>query len=162
MSGYSPAPDDPPVEDDRPQDAQSNPTTDLDAYSEPAAVAASLLRVAGVTRIIDGLARGMTDDAIARSLGISSRTLNRRMTLIMDAVGARSRFQLGVHLTPELRAVLHEMTPDEVDAERPASPDESSTRPLRSAERLRRQLERRGRPIQAVMWLWLDPDEPRE
>jgi hypothetical protein len=118
--------------------------------------------VEGVTRIIDGLSRGMTDDAIARSLGVNSRTLNRRMTLMMDAVGARSRCQLGVRLTPELRAVLREMTPDEVDAERPASPDESSTRPLRSAERLRRQLERRGRPIQAVMWLWLDPDDPRD
>jgi len=156
MSGYSPSPD------DQPQDGPPRPSIAADAQSGTGATTASLLRIRDANRIIEGLARGMTDDAMARSLGISSRTLNRRMTLMMDALGARSRFQLGVRLTPELRAVLREMTPDEIDAGQPASPGESSTRPLRSAERLRRQLERRGRPIQAVMWLWLDPDEPRD
>lgn len=125
-----------------------------------AAVAASLLRINGVTQIIDGLARGMTDDAIARSLGISSRTINRRMTLLMEAVGAHSRFQLGFRLTPELRAAVDAIADVTAEADEPASPDRPTTRSLRLADRLRRQLDRRGRPIQAVMWLWLEGDEP--
>lgn len=150
MSGYSPSPDDPPT-----------PTglTD-DSAGDLAAVAASLLRIKGVTQIIDGLARGMTDDAIARSLSISSRTINRRMTLLMEAVGAHSRFQLGFRLTPELRAAVDAIADVTAEADEPASPDQPTTRSLRLADRLRRQLDRRGRPIQAVMWLWLEGDEP--
>jgi len=150
MSGYSASPED-----------AATPTglTD-DAAADLAAVATSLLRIDGLTQIIDGLARGMTDEAIARSLGISSRTINRRMTLLMEAVGAHSRFQLGFRLTPELRAAVDAIADITTDADESASPDRRTTRSLRLADRLRRQLERRGRPIQAVMWLWLEGDEP--
>lgn len=150
MSDYSPSSDDP-----------STPAglTD-DAAIDLAAVAASLLRINGLTQIIDGLARGMTDEAIARSLGISSRTINRRMTLLMEAVGAQSRFQLGFRLTPELRAAVDAIADITTDADESASADLGTTRSLRVADRLRRQLERRGRPVQAVMWLWVEGDEP--
>ncbi|WP_331721279.1 LuxR C-terminal-related transcriptional regulator [Streptomyces sp. NBC_00212] len=39
---------------------------------------------------------GMKDDAIARELGISSRTLTRMIATVMDALDARSRFEAGV------------------------------------------------------------------
>lgn len=47
-------------------------------------------------RILGLLAVGATDQQIARSLGISTRTVERRVRTIMDAVGAGTRFQAGV------------------------------------------------------------------
>ncbi|MEU6439954.1 helix-turn-helix transcriptional regulator [Streptomyces sp. NPDC047046] len=41
------------------------------------------------------LARGLTDDAIAKRLGVSSRTARRLSTALMKRLGARSRFQAG-------------------------------------------------------------------
>ncbi|MFJ4413072.1 LuxR C-terminal-related transcriptional regulator [Streptomyces sp. NPDC088925] len=41
------------------------------------------------------LARGLTDDAIAKRLGVSSRTARRVSTVLMKRLGARSRFQAG-------------------------------------------------------------------
>lgn len=43
------------------------------------------------------LGQGLKDDAIARSLGISSRTLRRMMTEVMRKLNADSRFQAGAH-----------------------------------------------------------------
>jgi DNA-binding CsgD family transcriptional regulator len=43
------------------------------------------------------LGQGLKDDAIARSLGISSRTLRRMMTDLMRKLEADSRFQAGAH-----------------------------------------------------------------
>lgn len=43
------------------------------------------------------LGMGMKDDAIARSLGISSRTLRRVVTDLMHKLKADSRFQAGAH-----------------------------------------------------------------
>ncbi|MGH3945938.1 MAG: LuxR C-terminal-related transcriptional regulator [Pseudonocardiaceae bacterium] len=45
--------------------------------------------------------QGLKDDAIARALGISSRTLRRLMTEVMRKLGATSRFQAGA------RAMAH-------------------------------------------------------
>lgn len=42
------------------------------------------------------LATGMKDEAIARDLGISVRTLGRRIGRLLDALGARTRFQAGL------------------------------------------------------------------
>lgn len=42
------------------------------------------------------LAAGLTDEAIARDLGISPRTLGRRITRMEELLGARGRFQLAV------------------------------------------------------------------
>lgn len=42
------------------------------------------------------LAVGATDDAVARALGVSSRTLRRMTTVILEKIGARSRFEAGV------------------------------------------------------------------
>lgn len=44
-------------------------------------------------------ASGMKDEAMARSLGISSRTLRRITSEIMSKIGAESRFQAGVKAT---------------------------------------------------------------
>ncbi|MEU2097112.1 LuxR C-terminal-related transcriptional regulator [Streptomyces globisporus] len=38
---------------------------------------------------------GVTDEAIAHQLGISSRTLSRSLEALMTLLGATSRFQLG-------------------------------------------------------------------
>lgn len=40
------------------------------------------------------LSAGMTDAAIARTLGVSPRTVARRVGALQDRLGARSRFQL--------------------------------------------------------------------
>jgi DNA-binding CsgD family transcriptional regulator len=42
------------------------------------------------------LAAGLTDDAIARELGVSERTVGRRVARLEQVLGAASRFQLGL------------------------------------------------------------------
>lgn len=46
-------------------------------------------------QLLDLLARGYKDEAIARYLGWSLRTVRRRVARLMDELGARTRFQLG-------------------------------------------------------------------
>ncbi|MGP4027017.1 winged helix-turn-helix transcriptional regulator [Actinomadura sp. 3N407] len=46
--------------------------------------------------VLTMLAAGLTDDAIARRLAISTRTVQRRVREICDRLGARTRFQAGV------------------------------------------------------------------
>ena len=48
-------------------------------------------------RMMTLLAAGFKDDAIARQLTLSSRTVGRRVAELMDMLGARTRFQAGVH-----------------------------------------------------------------
>lgn len=48
-------------------------------------------------RMMTLLAAGFKDDAIARQLTLSSRTVGRRVAELMDLLGARTRFQAGVH-----------------------------------------------------------------
>jgi DNA-binding CsgD family transcriptional regulator len=43
------------------------------------------------------LASGLTDESIARQLGISTRTVQRLIRDFMDSFGAQTRFQAGVH-----------------------------------------------------------------
>lgn len=47
-------------------------------------------------RLVNLLATGMKDEAIARQLGISGRTLRRRIAQIQEQLGASSRFQAGL------------------------------------------------------------------
>jgi DNA-binding NarL/FixJ family response regulator len=46
--------------------------------------------------LIGFLAAGETDAAIARRLGITRRTLQRRLRPVLERLGAQSRFQAGV------------------------------------------------------------------
>lgn len=46
-------------------------------------------------RLITLLLSGLTDEAIARQLGIGYRTVQRRVAGLMDSLGAHSRFQAG-------------------------------------------------------------------
>jgi DNA-binding CsgD family transcriptional regulator/sugar-specific transcriptional regulator TrmB len=48
------------------------------------------------TDLINLLASGMKDEAIARQLGISGRTLRRRISQVEEQLGATSRFQAGL------------------------------------------------------------------
>jgi sugar-specific transcriptional regulator TrmB/DNA-binding CsgD family transcriptional regulator len=48
-------------------------------------------------RLLTLLAAGLKDDTIARQLGISSRTVGRRVAELMDRLGARTRFQAGIY-----------------------------------------------------------------
>jgi hypothetical protein len=50
---------------------------------------------APVDDLIPLLAAGLTDEAAARQLGISRRTLQRRIQALMETLDARSRFQAG-------------------------------------------------------------------
>lgn len=47
-------------------------------------------------QVIDLLGQGVKDESAARSLGLGVRTYRRRVAELMDALGARSRFQAGV------------------------------------------------------------------
>ncbi|WP_336204157.1 response regulator transcription factor [Nonomuraea sp. LPB2021202275-12-8] len=42
------------------------------------------------------LAAGLKDEAVARQLGVSLRTVHRRVSELMDRLGARTRFQAGL------------------------------------------------------------------
>lgn len=44
------------------------------------------------------LAAGLTDEAIARQLGLAPRTVQRRVRQLMDRCGAQTRFQAGVQV----------------------------------------------------------------
>jgi DNA-binding NarL/FixJ family response regulator len=46
--------------------------------------------------ILEQLAEGVKDDAIAHRLGLSVRTCRRHIAAIMEHLGASSRFQAGV------------------------------------------------------------------
>lgn len=48
-------------------------------------------------RLMTLLAAGFKDDAIARHLALSSRTVGRRVAELMETLGSRTRFQAGVH-----------------------------------------------------------------
>ncbi|TDO44383.1 sugar-specific transcriptional regulator TrmB [Kribbella sp. VKM Ac-2527] len=48
-------------------------------------------------RLMTLLAAGFKDDAIARQLTLSSRTVGRRVAELMETLGARTRFQAGIH-----------------------------------------------------------------
>lgn len=54
-------------------------------------------------RLLQLLATGFQDKAIARSLGISSRTVQRHIGELMTILGASSRFQLGLQAARLLR-----------------------------------------------------------
>ncbi len=58
-------------------------------------------------RLLTMLASGMPDEAIARQLEVSSRTVGRRVAGLMQSLGVRSRFQAGVY------AVRNSLIPDE-------------------------------------------------
>jgi DNA-binding CsgD family transcriptional regulator len=47
-------------------------------------------------RILHLLLSGLKDETIARQLGISTRSLRRRMRVLLDELGAENRFQAGV------------------------------------------------------------------
>jgi DNA-binding NarL/FixJ family response regulator len=50
-------------------------------------------------QILTLLAAGASDTTIARQIGISQRTVERRMRALMDRLGARTRFQAGIAAT---------------------------------------------------------------
>ncbi|MGW7285792.1 LuxR family transcriptional regulator [Streptomyces sp. NPDC054847] len=47
-------------------------------------------------RLLSLLAAGVADDVIAREIGVSRRTLFRRMEILMTRLGARTRFQMAL------------------------------------------------------------------
>jgi DNA-binding NarL/FixJ family response regulator len=53
----------------------------------------------GERTLIRLLAAGLKDEAVARHLGVSLRTLRRRVSELQERLGAASRFQLGVRAT---------------------------------------------------------------
>jgi hypothetical protein len=49
-----------------------------------------------VREILEVLRSGVTDDVAARKIGVSTRTVRRRVAAVMDLLGASSRFEAGV------------------------------------------------------------------
>jgi sugar-specific transcriptional regulator TrmB/DNA-binding CsgD family transcriptional regulator len=67
------------------------------------------------------LAAGLTDQAIARKLGVALRTVERRVRRMMDGLGARTRFQAG--LQAAVRGVYgSDVDGDDSDSISPGSP----------------------------------------
>ncbi|MFE7504509.1 LuxR C-terminal-related transcriptional regulator [Promicromonospora sp. NPDC057488] len=86
-----------------PQSMWGSPGTAPDAASEippdaaAAAVAVPRVRLEQRTRsILDLMAGGLTDEAIARTLDISRRTVQAEVTALAERLGARTRFQIGL------------------------------------------------------------------
>jgi sugar-specific transcriptional regulator TrmB len=59
---------------------------------------------AGTQRLITLLLSGLTDEAIAHQLGLSHRTVQRRVAALMADLGAHTRFQAGVRAALERAA----------------------------------------------------------
>jgi len=74
------------------------------------------------------LAAGLTDQAVARRLGVAVRTVERRVRHLMDGLDARTRFQAG------LRAAGREPAEPQADDERTggSAPDRESLAPWTS------------------------------
>lgn len=49
-------------------------------------------------RLVELLAVGLKDEAIARHLGVGLRTVRRRVSELVDAYGVQTRFQLGLEI----------------------------------------------------------------
>jgi DNA-binding NarL/FixJ family response regulator len=50
----------------------------------------------GERELLLPLAKGMTDEAAAKRLGVSLRTVRRQMAALMERLGASSRFEAGL------------------------------------------------------------------
>ncbi|MFE2095010.1 LuxR C-terminal-related transcriptional regulator [Streptomyces sp. NPDC002596] len=50
----------------------------------------------GHRQLLSYLSAGLTDESIARELGVSERTVTRRIARLQEMLGAQTRFQLGV------------------------------------------------------------------
>ncbi|MPZ25438.1 MAG: transcriptional regulator TrmB [Micromonosporaceae bacterium] len=70
--------------------------TPLSLVDEPAGAAAGRAGDAPDCEIATLLASGLPDKVIARQLGVSLRTVARRVGALMDRLGAQTRFQAGV------------------------------------------------------------------
>jgi predicted transcriptional regulator len=55
-------------------------------------------------QVLDLLTTGLTDKAVARQLGVTERTVQRRVQRIMTEYGVRTRLQLGLRLSSGTRA----------------------------------------------------------
>lgn len=68
------------------------------AHGGPTArpVAADVSSPARARDILGLMAAGLTDDAIARALGISRRTVQKHISELAEALGARTRFQIAL------------------------------------------------------------------
>lgn len=53
-------------------------------------------------RLVSLLAAGLKDEAIARDLGVSARTVGRRVSSLLEDLGVRTRFQAGMRVAREL------------------------------------------------------------
>lgn len=62
--------------------------------------------------VLTAMARGLKDEAVAREVGTSVRTVRRHIAEYMTEVGAASRFQAGavwaVELEVETRRAIHD------------------------------------------------------
>jgi DNA-binding CsgD family transcriptional regulator len=65
--------------------------------ANPVPDAVASLPTPRVERILRLLAEGLTDDAVARKIGVSVRTVRNDIASTMTGMSAQSRFQAGVH-----------------------------------------------------------------
>lgn len=76
-------------------------------------------------------AAGLSDDAVAGHLGVAARTVERRLSLLMRAVKARTRFQLGI--AAAARGWLEPTSPSAMGRQRGRTQNSSQTAPPRVA-----------------------------
>jgi DNA-binding NarL/FixJ family response regulator len=65
---------------------QASPVFDLPEDSD--------LPTPRVARILESITLGMTDDRIARSLGVGPRTVGREIAILKDTLGVNSRTEI--------------------------------------------------------------------
>lgn len=94
-------------------------------YSIAVPLRSSREQVADNDRLVDLMGLGLKDEAIARTLGTSLRTVRRRIAGLMDEYGVDTRFQLGAALNAQHRLA----------AGPPPSPRRGSRRTLRTPPR---------------------------
>jgi sugar-specific transcriptional regulator TrmB/DNA-binding CsgD family transcriptional regulator len=75
------------------------------------------------TRLITLLTAGLPDQAVARQLGLSYRTFQRRVGALIELLGVRTRFQAG------LQAAFRGLVPAPAPADRPHAQAPSEQRP---------------------------------
>ena len=87
--------------------AQACPLADWSATGTDDGSGGSVVADESTQRLIALMATGITDESIARELGLSVRTLGRRIALLLNDFGAHTRFQAGMQaarVNPQLPA----------------------------------------------------------
>lgn len=84
----------------------ATPATLESCVQHPAIDADAQMVPAEQRELLELLAAGLSDQSIGRRLGLSRRTVQRRVRSLMDLFEAETRFQLGLRSAPVLTGTI--------------------------------------------------------